>query len=385
MRHVNCNGGIRTLCSIKECKWCFDKSFESSEELVSWWSDENEKRPREVFKSSHAKYKFTCKNEECGHPFDAALHKITNSGTRCPYCCNSRKICEDKECKLCLRASFASSHRAKHWSPKNKGTPRDYMKAAHRKFLFDCPTCKHEFSTTLGHVTTNNRWCPYCAVPSKKLCEDSTATGCKFCHQRTFGAINPKLVKYWSDKNPKTPWQLPAFSHTKCTFVCKEHGDFAMKLYSITEGRWCSLCVRKTEAKLFEWLKENYPGKVKREAKFDWCRNRKTGRHLPFDFCFEEEKILIELDGAQHFRQVYNWAPPEATQIRDRYKERKANENGYTVIRLLQEDVLYEKACKEWRILLKKSINRPRNNPEVVYIEDDVEKIVTYEMELVFG
>lgn len=42
---------------------------------------------------------------------------------------------------------------------------------------------------------------------------------------------------------------------------------------------------------------------IKSQYKMDWCKNIK---HLPFDFVLSERKIIIELDGPQHFRQVSN-------------------------------------------------------------------------------
>ena len=53
----------------------------------------------------------------------------------------------------------------------------------------------------------------------------------------------------------------------------------------------------------------------------------------------EEQKIIIELDGRQHFVQVGNWKTPEEQFENDQYKEKCANENGYSVIRIIQEDV----------------------------------------------
>jgi very-short-patch-repair endonuclease len=65
-------------------------------------------------------------------------------------------------------------------------------------------------------------------------------------------------------------------------------------------------------------------------------------RHLPYDFVLSEDKIIIELDGLQHFEQVSNWQSPEETHLNDVYKMKCANENGYSVIRLLQTDVFYD-------------------------------------------
>jgi very-short-patch-repair endonuclease len=53
----------------------------------------------------------------------------------------------------------------------------------------------------------------------------------------------------------------------------------------------------------------------------------------------EEHKKIIELDGPQHFTQVANWRAPELQQQQDLFKTKCANENGYSVIRVLQTDV----------------------------------------------
>jgi very-short-patch-repair endonuclease len=76
------------------------------------------------------------------------------------------------------------------------------------------------------------------------------------------------------------------------------------------------------------------------QFKRDWCKNK---QHLPFDFCIPEFNIIIELDGRQHFDQVSNWSTPEEQFANDKYKEKCANENGYSVIRILQEDVFYDR------------------------------------------
>ena len=51
----------------------------------------------------------------------------------------------------------------------------------------------------------------------------------------------------------------------------------------------------------------------------------------------------------QHFQQVSNWSSPEEQFENDKYKEKCANDNNYSVIRILQEDVLNDAYdwCKE--------------------------------------
>ena len=81
---------------------------------------------------------------------------------------------------------------------------------------------------------------------------------------------------------------------------------------------------------------------MKFQYRIDWCRNYETKQYLPFDFALEDKKIIIELDGKQHFKQVSNWKNAENTRTRDKYKMKKANENGFSVIRLIQLDVLID-------------------------------------------
>ena len=78
-------------------------------------------------------------------------------------------------------------------------------------------------------------------------------------------------------------------------------------------------------------------------------------RHLPFDFVLLDKKIIIELDGIQHFKQVLNWTTPEEQQLTDFYKMKCANKNGFSIIRLLQDDVLKDKF--DWLTELKQHIN----------------------------
>ena len=94
----------------------------------------------------------------------------------------------------------------------------------------------------------------------------------------------------------------------------------------------CPNCVHKTEKLLLDFLTKYYS--IIRNFKLDSCKNKS---HLPYDFYIPEKKVIIELDGLQHFEQVSNWNPPDKK--RDIYKMKKAEESGYKVIRIFQEDV----------------------------------------------
>jgi hypothetical protein len=145
------------ICDDDKCKQCYDKSF-ACHNKAQYWSDKNDKEPREVFKSSGKKYIFEC---ECGHEFKSLLRDITN-GTWCPYCSNpSKELCDDDDCKQCFNKSFASSTKAQYWSDKNELQPIEVFKSSHVKYIFDCNKCGHEFESQLNNIT-NGKWCQKC-------------------------------------------------------------------------------------------------------------------------------------------------------------------------------------------------------------------------------
>ena len=127
----------------------------------------------------------------------------------------------------------------------------------------------------------------------------------------------------------------------------------------------CPKCKHKTEKKLYQWLKENVDYHIKHQAKYDWCKQVKTNNHFPFDFAIEELKLIIELDGEQHFRQVGNWATPDYTRSNDVFKMHKLLENGYSIVRLLQCEVYYDK--NDWQTKLREVI-KIYDEPSVITI-----------------
>jgi very-short-patch-repair endonuclease len=74
------------------------------------------------------------------------------------------------------------------------------------------------------------------------------------------------------------------------------------------------------------------------------------------------------LDGDHHFKQVSNWQPPEEVSKRDTLKNQKAINNGYTIIRIYQMDVLNDK--NDWKTKLSTTLEKKYSSPEIVCIGD---------------
>ncbi len=290
-----------------------------------FWSNRNTLKPNEVALNSHKKCWFDC---ECGHQFESNLKNI-NIGRWCPYCAN-KKLCR---CKICFNKSFASLEYSQNWSDKNEDLPEEVFKNSHKEYLFECPKCEHTFKQKLSHITRGNT-CNYC----HNLLMCSPDKNCLTCHSKSFASI--ERSKNWSHKNKKKPIEVFKSSAEKFIFDCdKCVNDFKSKLCHITDGSWCPNCRYKTEDKLNKILSEKYPS-LKTQYKVDWCKDKK---HLPFDFVIEERKIIVEQDGVQHWKQVAKWKTPEHNRKRDLYKMKCANENGFSVIRILQEDIFKDK------------------------------------------
>jgi len=256
--------------------------------------------------------------------------------------------------------SFASHPKAKYWSKTKNGdvTPRDVFKKSHTKYCFDCGECHHAFESPPTSIVGMGSWCPYCA--NKQLCD--ITNNCDACFKKSF-ASHPK-AKYWSNtKNGDvTPRDVFKNSVTKYCFDCGEcHHAFKSSLDNIVGGKWCPKCKNKTELKLYEAVKLHYPTLI-HQFKQEWCKNINC---LPFDFCIPEHNIIIELDGRQHFIQVSNWTSPEETNKNDLFKEKCANEQGYSVIRIIQEDVFGDKY--DWLSKLQTEIENIINDNTIIH------------------
>lgn len=282
---------------------------------------------------------FIC--EKCNHSFIIEIDKITSRNQWCCYC-SSKKLCN---CEICLKKSFSSHKKSKFWDyNKNKISPKEIFLKSDKKGWFICNNCNHKFEIVIKNITEHNKWCSYCS--SKKLCD------CNICLNKSFSS-NLKS-KFWDyEKNNKKPNEVFKNARKKYWFICKKNHSFNAALYMISgRNTWCPLCKNKTEMELYEWLKLKY--KINYQARYKWCKSLKTNRYLPFDFVIEELKIIIELDGPQHFIQISNWQSPDIIQKRDIYKEECAIKNGYKIIRILQEDIYYNRI--NWKKILQQKI-----------------------------
>ena len=343
-----------SLSNVTNGKWCsschqtpsYEQSFASNEERAACWhTTKNGKvKPRDVFKSTVKKYWFTCNND---HDFDVSLNSVTG-GHWCSSC--HQKPSYDR--------SFASNEeRAACWHTTKNGDvkPRDVFKSANKKYWFTCNN-DHDFYMSPSSVT-KGKWCSSChQTPS---------------YEQSF-ASNEERAAYWhATKNGKVkPRDVFKSSHKIFWFTCDNDHDFDMRLGNVTNSRqWCPSCVNKTETHVFETLRDKgYDVGKKSNRKMFKTKYR-------YDIIIDDKKVIVEVDGAQHFKQVSNWGSYEETYKTDIYKEELAHKNGYRVIRISQEYLWYRQIAKNKTEWISKLVKAIENEHENQFISDSDEYI----------
>ena len=121
-----------------------------------------------------------------------------------------------------------------------------------------------------------------------------------------------------------------------------------------------------TENKVSFWFGEKVPSCA---VEKEWAPKKWFERNFRFDFVFHELELIIEIDGAQHYsfepRIIRHFNKKMSTEKRierDVCKMKKANEMGYSVVRIIQEDIWHDKNNWENKLLASiKSYDIPIN------------------------
>lgn len=255
-------------------------------------------------------------------------------------------------CILCSGKYKSNTNEFIEKSKKIHGDKYDYSKVeytnSHKKVCIVCKTHGIFIQSPTKHLDGDGcNICGYESISNKK--------------RLTQEEIIERFIKIHGDKYDYSKVNYN-FTHEKVIIICKIHGEFLQVPSSHFHGSGCPFCVNKTEAKLYEKIQPLYPTMLT-QFKQEWC---KKILQLPFDFIIPEYKIIIELDGPQHFQQISNWSSPEEQFENDKYKEKCANDNGYSVIRLLQEDVFYD--TYDWVKELCEIIEEIKNGDEVANV-----------------
>jgi very-short-patch-repair endonuclease len=300
------------------------------------------------------------------------------------------------------------------WSSKNDLLPEMVSISSHKKFIFNCDICSHEYEQSPDKKMIG-RGCPYCANKlrcgkceicidnscfiykdewsdrNKEKCEyvalqsnkkywfncdicnheyekrpgskTNKGVGCPYCvNKLRCGSCEICLqnscfiYKYiWSNKNKEKCEEVAISSGKKFIFNClKCNHEYEQSPLNKTSGKGCPYCVNKTELKVADFLKEQ---NIKFISQF---KIKKF-----YDFYLPDFNLILEIDGDQHFKQVSNWGCHEENVNNDVEKMKTGLENSTSFLRIYQPDIWEDKI--DWKTIILKNLYK-RTLPDITYV-----------------
>lgn len=277
--------------------WCVENDH--NDWLKLWDYSLNNKSPKEISYKTNHKYWFKCINQNDNH--HSELHNISHivdrgiTNLRCNQCNSFAQWGIDNIDKNFLN---------KYWDyEKNKDIdPFNISYSCSKKVWIKCQDKKyHDSYYVMCNKFVDGCGCPYCNKNSAKI------------HKLdSLGYLYPEVIEIWSLKNKKSPYEYAPQSNSSVWFKCKnnKHSDYQQNISNaVNRGFRCLFCIMELKSsslqnKVLNYLYLNYDYEVLNEFKCSLKpRNPKTGFILPFDNEIKDLKLIIEVNGEQHYKK----------------------------------------------------------------------------------
>lgn len=367
----------KKLCSVEDnCQVCRSKSVGAShigsktEQKVGlvWDVYMNKMSEWEVSVKSREDAYFLCRHDKCGHLMIKTIYKAIKRG--CGYCNNTIMCDEYENCTICRERSIGNSDLSPYSNKltglewvidKNTRSMWEIPQSSIFVAIFKCRNCGHLVEK---RVLSTSYGCSYCH--NLRICPDEE--NCTICRKKSVGSAELQVI--WDEKkNDKTKWEVSTGCATPYFWLCNKGHSWEAQPFSVCKnGQGCPICRNKTEGKLHAWLQKVKPETIY-QFKPEWVRDPITLRLRSYDFCIEEYKLIMELDGGHRWvsRIGIKFTPPEVCE-KDIVKQRLARENGYTLIRISQMDVWTDET--DWKSDLQKLFFL-RRKPRLIFLATD--------------
>ncbi len=152
------------------------------------------------------------------------------------------------------------------------------------------------------------------------------------------------------------------------TLICKKKKHkFDVKAGKHISGAGCPLCKNKSEIMLYDILHKYYENIIYQK----FFKDIEIIKINPFDICLEDFKIIVEVDGEQHFKYIeyFKGQTLEERQEVDFLKMLEISKIGYSIIRIYQPDILLK--TYDWLNIIIESVNfiKQKNKSCLITIE----------------
>ena len=259
--------------------------------------------------SAKTKVKIVC--PEHGVFYQTASDHLCKKG--CPKCGGTKKITQEE---------FVQRAKEIH------GNKYDYSLVNYKnnktKVKIICP--EHEIFEQMPADHLRGVGCPFCK--GGKIRKKRSITIKKFIEKAKEIHGNKYDYRLVSYKNAKT----------KIKIICPKHGIFEQTPNNhLLSGRGCPKCrSSRGENKIRNFLQKNNI-LFEEQKRFKECKDE---RLLPFDFYLNNENILIEYQGIQHYKDAFGVGPEKFYKYKyhDFLKEEFAKKYGYNLITISYSD-----------------------------------------------
>lgn len=301
--------------------------------IKKYWSSKNNIDPFLIPKGTRKKFYMRCQDTDY-HPDYLITMNNFLTGARCPYC--ARKILHFRDSFGYWCATNIENFMEDYWSDKNTDDPFTLAINSKKKIWIKCNnTNYHEDYQTSCFNFYKGKRCPYCS--SKKI-----------HYKDSLGYRYPISLKYWDwENNKKSPYEIAMKSNKKVNFTCPKHGHFFISPCDFVESIYhCPKCALENKTSSLELKVQNYlkEKNIKYLTEYD-CTvkpiNPKTNKILPYDNQLIDYKIIIEVNGSQHYHFNIKWygesyeeriANYEYSLWKDEYKKQFAQNRGYVYL-----------------------------------------------------
>jgi very-short-patch-repair endonuclease len=363
-----------------------------------------------------------------GELFDYSEVEYKNYSSNVRIICRQHGIFEQRaghhlQGSGCSKCSNTYHYSTDEWVSKAKlrfGEDRfDYSKVIYKHALSDviiiCKTCHNEFTQTPSHHMESTIGCDWCRKthmyttqewirqsqimhsdtydysksvykkakdPISILCkihgefnqsasDHLKGAGCSKCAGKYSPTTEEFIAKAKQIHGDLYDYSNTVYKHAmkKIIITCKIHGDFGCTPANhISEQQsGCPDCIRKSEGRISEFLNTESIDYVR-----EWSGGFLGKKRV--DFKLKDFTIVIELDGIQHFTQVWKWSSPEEQIKNDIQKIKLCIQNNISVIRLYQPDI--KPTANSWQEWLFASIEYAKadTTPICIFPQNDCYK-----------